>query len=98
MMRRRRIRVPEPGDMTVVGWAEQHTASCKCRVPVADHVTAMIALATLAGCAHEVFTVPKGPDGRHSVVFVTRTFEAWEAFNRRVNLAAVLSLAGLEDS
>lgn len=96
MMRRRKIRTPQPGDMTVVGWAEQHTVNRKCKESVADHVTAMIAIATLAGCAHEVFTVQKGPDDRHSIVFVSRSYQDWEAFNTRVNLAAVLTLAGIE--
>ena len=98
MMRRRKFKLPEPGDMTVVGWAEQHSTECRCKSTVGDHVTAMIALSTLAGVVHEVFTVQKGPDGRHSVVFVSRSFKEWEAFNARVNLAAVLALAGIGDA
>lgn len=96
MIGRRKLKTPEPGHMTIVGWAENHAASCKCKVGVGDHVTAMIALSTLAGCVHEVLTVQKGPDGRHSVVFTTRSFQDWEAFNARINLAAVLALAGIE--
>jgi len=97
MLRKKKIVPPGPGDMTVVGWAEQHTINCGCKSTVADHINAMIAVATLAGMVHEVFTVQQGPDGRHSIVFTMRSLPEWERFNTRVNVAAVLAMVGMED-
>ena len=99
MFRRSRpdpILTPQPGEVTVLGYHEQHIAVSGCRGTVEQHVHASLTLAVMADSLPMLLRVANDGNGSHSIIWTAREVEEWERLE--VVFAAKVTLRALNET